>query len=52
MQLTEDDILHAARIVLPVVNEALTNIQDVFSGDASITLKANFGLGSSIPVQQ
>nr|XP_009405079.1 PREDICTED: reticulon-like protein B17 [Musa acuminata subsp. malaccensis] len=39
LQLTEDDILHAARIVLPVVNEALTNIQDVFSGDASITLK-------------
>ncbi|CAL9762280.1 unnamed protein product [Musa acuminata subsp. burmannicoides] len=39
LQLTEDDILHAARIVLPVFNEALTNIQDVFSGDASITLK-------------
>ncbi|URE09876.1 Reticulon [Musa troglodytarum] len=29
LQLTEDDILRAARIVLPVVNEALTNIQDV-----------------------
>ncbi|CAL9117895.1 unnamed protein product [Musa textilis] len=52
LQLTEDDILRATRIVLPVVNEALTNIQDVFSGDALLTLKANFRLGSSIPTSQ
>lgn len=40
-QLTEDDILCVARVVLPVVNTSLTKAQDIFSGDPSWTLKAS-----------
>ncbi|KAG6510742.1 hypothetical protein ZIOFF_028777 [Zingiber officinale] len=40
-QLTEDDILCVARVVLPAVNTFLTKAQDIFSGDPSWTLKAS-----------
>ncbi|XP_074580363.1 reticulon-like protein B17 [Curcuma longa] len=38
-QLTEDDILCVARVVLPAINTSLTKAQDIFSGDPSWTLK-------------
>ncbi|KAK3133038.1 hypothetical protein QOZ80_6AG0531240 [Eleusine coracana subsp. coracana] len=38
-QLTDEDVQHAARAVLPVINTIISVAQSVFSGDASMTLK-------------
>ncbi|KAF0932691.1 hypothetical protein E2562_011986 [Oryza meyeriana var. granulata] len=38
-RLTEDDVLRAARAVLPVANSMISTAQVIFSGDPSMTLK-------------
>jgi hypothetical protein len=37
--LTEDDVLRAARAVLPVANSMISTAQVIFSGEPSMTLK-------------
>lgn len=39
VKLKEEDILRAARIILPVVNLGLSKTRDLFSGEPSMTLK-------------
>lgn len=39
IKLTEDDIVKAARVVLPAANLAIRKTRELFSGDPSITLK-------------
>ncbi|XP_006648565.2 reticulon-like protein B17 [Oryza brachyantha] len=39
-RLTEEDVLRAARAVLPVANSMISTAQVIFSGDPSMTLKA------------
>jgi uncharacterized membrane protein YdjX (TVP38/TMEM64 family) len=38
-RLTEDDVLRAARAVLPVANSMISTAQVIFSGEPSMTLK-------------
>lgn len=38
-QLTEEDIVRVARVVLPVANEVLSKSREIFSGEPSMTLK-------------
>nr|XP_043607695.1 reticulon-like protein B17 [Erigeron canadensis] len=39
IKLKEDDILRAARVVLPALNFAISKARELFSGDPSMTLK-------------
>ncbi|PKA58816.1 Reticulon-like protein B18 [Apostasia shenzhenica] len=39
LQLTENDVLRAARVILPVINAALVKSQQIFSGEPLMTLR-------------
>lgn len=41
VRLKEDDILRAARVVLPAVNFTISKARELFSGEPSMTLKVN-----------
>ncbi|KAJ6793429.1 reticulon-like protein B17 [Iris pallida] len=49
-QLTEDDFLQVARLVLPLANSILAKSQEIFSGEPLMTLKAS-GTHSSLHSQ-
>lgn len=41
-QLTEENVLLAARAVLPIANSFISVAQVIFSGDPSMTLKVSY----------